>query len=281
MMQKPGQKPKVVYGNKDGFEVGAVSQQRGMVRFALSKNQRRGVIMGIGRGGKPFPVANLGVYEKKTNADHRNTYGFRNLDGACAAAAAAGLRTGDVQGDRRDAPVRHGDGRPDDVRRRRGRERDLRHPAARQGDHCGRAAAREGQDHGCRRGGDRHARVCGREDLRVRAGADRHRAGPRRDALRHLAAGRSRGRQPGCQRLGFRVNPRTGKVTTVVSGPVSPTGLAVAGNGDIFVAELFRGRISRTKAGQSKPHGFLNAPLPAEVELTEERHVRHDQRPAR
>ena len=66
----------------------------------------------------------------------------------------------------------------------------------------------------------------------------------------------------------YRVNPRTGKVTKVVSGLLSATGLAVAGNGDIYVAELFNGRISRTRAGQSKPHTFIRVPLPADVELS-------------
>jgi hypothetical protein len=78
--QKPGQKkPTVIYSNKDGFEVGAVSERRGSLRFALSKNQRRGVIMGVGNSGKPYPIANIGAFEKKNNPDAKNSYGFRNL----------------------------------------------------------------------------------------------------------------------------------------------------------------------------------------------------------
>ncbi len=53
-----------------------------------------------------------------------------------------------------------------------------------------------------------------------------------------------------------------------MTGLLSATGLAVAGNGDIFVAELFAGRISRIKAGESTPRTFLRVPLPADVELT-------------
>ena len=67
----------------------------------------------------------------------------------------------------------------------------------------------------------------------------------------------------------YRVNPahRQGRQGRR-DGLVSATGLAVAGNGDIFVAELFRGRISRIKAGKSTARTFLKVPLPADVELT-------------
>ncbi len=56
MKLKPGQKkPKVIYGNTDGFEVGAVSERDGRVLFALSKFNRRGVIMAVGRQREALP----------------------------------------------------------------------------------------------------------------------------------------------------------------------------------------------------------------------------------
>ncbi len=64
--------------------MGAVSVHRGHVRFALSKNGRRGVIVGLGRKGNTFPIANLGVFEKKHNVDGNQTYGFKNLSDSCA-----------------------------------------------------------------------------------------------------------------------------------------------------------------------------------------------------
>jgi hypothetical protein len=66
----------------------------------------------------------------------------------------------------------------------------------------------------------------------------------------------------------LRVNPLTGKVSTVVSGLVSPTGVAVATNGDIYVAQLFRGVISKVTAGTSKAKTYVEVPLPAAVEVT-------------
>ena len=65
----------------------------------------------------------------------------------------------------------------------------------------------------------------------------------------------------------YRVDPRTGKVARVVRGLTSATGLAVAKNGDIFVAELFRGRIVRARKGTSTASGFLKVALPGDVEL--------------
>jgi len=66
----------------------------------------------------------------------------------------------------------------------------------------------------------------------------------------------------------FKVDPVSGKTTLIAGGLVSPTGVAVAANGDIYVAQLFRSVISRIKAGSSKVRTFLEVPLPAAVEVT-------------
>jgi streptogramin lyase len=66
----------------------------------------------------------------------------------------------------------------------------------------------------------------------------------------------------------LRINPATGKVTTVVGGLFTPTGVAVASNGDLYVAQLFPGVISKVKAGSSKLKPYLEVPLPAAVEAT-------------
>jgi len=66
----------------------------------------------------------------------------------------------------------------------------------------------------------------------------------------------------------LRINPATGKVTTVVEGLISPTGVAVASNGDIYVDQLFLGQISKVKAGKHKAKTYLKVPLPAAVEAT-------------
>jgi hypothetical protein len=268
MRLKPGGKPEVIYGNKDGFEVGAVSEKNGRLRFALSKNQRRGVVMAMGRGGKPYPIANIGVYEKKNNPDAKVRYGFRNLSDACLSQmpeqGPPGAYTGIVE----------------------------THPYASliTGDTTYVADAAANAIFAIPRPGKiRTVAVLPPTPVKVSAEAAAEfgfppcvagkkywfepvptdvEQGP--DGMLYVTSlpGGPEDGSLGANARVYRVHPRTGKVTTVVTGLISATGLAVAGNGDIFVAELFRGRISRTKAGQSKPNGFLNVPLPADVELT-------------
>jgi streptogramin lyase len=66
----------------------------------------------------------------------------------------------------------------------------------------------------------------------------------------------------------LRINPSSGRVTKVADHLVTPTGVAVASNGDIYVAQLFLGVISKIKAGSSKVRTYLKVPLPAAVEAT-------------
>ena len=66
----------------------------------------------------------------------------------------------------------------------------------------------------------------------------------------------------------LKIDPVTGKVTTVADGLLSPTGVAVAPNGDIYVAQLFRGVISKIAAGSSKVRTYVKVPFPAAVEYT-------------
>ncbi len=55
----------------------------------------------------------------------------------------------------------------------------------------------------------------------------------------------------------LRIDPATGKVSTVVEGLITPTGVAVASNGDLYVAQLFLGEISKVKAGKHKAKTYL------------------------
>ena len=66
----------------------------------------------------------------------------------------------------------------------------------------------------------------------------------------------------------LKINPTTGHVTTVADGLLSPTGVAVTSTGDIYVTQLFRGVISKIKAGKSRARTYLEVPLPAAVEVT-------------
>ncbi len=66
----------------------------------------------------------------------------------------------------------------------------------------------------------------------------------------------------------LRIDPATGAVTTIADHLLSPTGVAVAANGDVYVAQLFPGLISKMAAGSSKLRTFAKVPFPAAVEAT-------------
>ena len=62
----------------------------------------------------------------------------------------------------------------------------------------------------------------------------------------------------------YTVNPNTGAVRTIASGLAGATGVAVTGNGTVYVAELFGNRISRLVNGHAVP--VLKVGSPADVE---------------
>ena len=66
----------------------------------------------------------------------------------------------------------------------------------------------------------------------------------------------------------LKIDPASGHVSTVADGLLSPTGVAVAANGDLFIAQLFRGEISKVAAGSHKVKTYLKVPFPAAVEVT-------------
>ncbi len=65
----------------------------------------------------------------------------------------------------------------------------------------------------------------------------------------------------------YRVNPTTGATKRLVTGLASPTGVAVTPKGDLFVTELFGGRIVRLAKGSTTVKPFLTVPLPGDVEV--------------
>ena len=74
----------------------------------------------------------------------------------------------------------------------------------------------------------------------------------------------------------YKVNQRSGEVQLVVSGLTGATGLAVASDGTIYVAELFggpdgSGQISVIEKGASAPVALTAVPLPAAIEIRSNR----------
>ncbi|WP_066044080.1 ScyD/ScyE family protein [Herbiconiux solani] len=69
-----------------GLEIGAVSSRRDIAYYAVN-DQAAGVsnLMSLDSDGVPEQLADLGAYEAAENPDQVNTYGFTDLDPACAA----------------------------------------------------------------------------------------------------------------------------------------------------------------------------------------------------
>ena len=64
----------------------------------------------------------------------------------------------------------------------------------------------------------------------------------------------------------YKMNPKNGVVKLVATGFLGTVDLAVANNGDIYVAQLFAGQISKIKAGSAKAKPFIQVALPGAVE---------------
>jgi hypothetical protein len=66
----------------------------------------------------------------------------------------------------------------------------------------------------------------------------------------------------------YAVGIKSGKLKTVADGLMTPVGIAVGRNGDLFVSQLFGGKISRIKHGSGKVSTYAKANQPAAVEWT-------------
>jgi hypothetical protein len=66
----------------------------------------------------------------------------------------------------------------------------------------------------------------------------------------------------------YKVNPKSGKVKLVADGFMSTVDVAVASNGDVYVAELFPGTIKKIKAGSSKAKPFAQLTQVGAIELS-------------
>lgn len=65
----------------------------------------------------------------------------------------------------------------------------------------------------------------------------------------------------------FTIDPATGATEQVVSGLSDTTGLAVARNGDIYVAQLFAGLVMKFPAAGGEPEVFAEINQPAALEI--------------
>lgn len=266
--RSPQGKTKAVYRSEPGVEVGAVSEQGGDVRFALSAgNNEYAVLMGIGHTGVPTRVANLMAHEKRHNPDGAVAYGFRDLDEECISQfpeeGIPAAYSGAVES----------------------------HPYATW-------LGRGGQTFVADAGANAILAVAGPKRVRTiavlppaslpvtaelaeGAGIPECAVGHTyyveavptdvekgQDGMLYVTTLPGGPEEHGAAASVYRVNPKNGRVKLVVTGLVSAVGLAVGAGGDIYVSELFRGRIVRIPAGTNKVRTFREIGLPGDIEAT-------------
>jgi hypothetical protein len=266
MRQTPGAAPEVVYEAKQGAEVGAVSVAGGIVTFAVSEGDNaKGTVYRMDAEGKVTRLAKLHVAEKQLNPDGKVRYGFRKLDASCAdkvtsvpvgytgvvethpyATATSGTTTyvADAGANAVFAIDESGEVRAVGPV-----------PAARVV--VTKATAKAFDLPRC---------VVGKPYYFESVPTDVE-VGPDGKLYVSSLPGGPEDASLGANGAVFRIKPGNGRAKKVVRGLVSASGLAVAANGDIFVAELFRGRIAKVRAGSTKVRTFAEAVLPSAVEI--------------
>jgi hypothetical protein len=292
--KRPGHKPRTIFtASVPGTEVGAVSERHGVVFFAttapmeepatrssklaggswLHRTTQRAAaednwLYRIGRNGKVRKVANLSRHERRHNPDAAVTYGVRGLSDECAADWPTGP----------DAPPARYKGIVES------------HPYAtyqtKRKTYVADAAANAILSVN-RKGRVRTVSVLPGNNIIITPSlADAF-------GIPDCALGEKywfegvptdvelgkRGRlyvtslpggpeDPSLGERGsiFRINPKTGKARRIVEELMSPTGLAIAPNGAMYVAELFANRISRIRAGKHIARPWAKVSMPGDVE---------------
>jgi hypothetical protein len=266
MRQVPGGQPEVVYEAKKNAEVGAVSVSGSEVTFAVSEgNNEKGTIYRMDAEGKVSMLGKTHPLEKSANPDGKIRYGFRNLAASCAKKVTS-------------VPVSYR-GIPET------------HPYA-TASHAGTTyiadaganaifkiaeggtmsvvgkvpAARVVVTRQAAEAFDLPKCVVGKAYYFESVPTDIE-VGPDGKLYVTSLPGGPEDPALGANGSVFKIKPGNGRAKKVVRGLVSASGLAVADNGTIYVAELFRGRIAKVKAGSTKVRTHLEAVLPSAVEI--------------
>ncbi len=266
-LRGPGGRDRVVFrAKKPGHEVGAVSDDHGRVRFAVSGNNTA-LLKAFGPRGNARTIADLGKFEQQDNPDAGVTYGFVGLSDSCAEQlppqVGPAQYTGIVDAHPYATVLR---GRTTYVADAAGNDIVK---VSRSGKVSAAAVLppvpTKITASGAEASGLPPCTVG--KTYRFEAVPTDLEEGPGAWLYATCLPGGPEDPSLGARGVVVKVNPRTGKVVTIARGLLSPTGLAVAGNGDLYVAELFGGRIVKIKAGTQKVRTVLEAALPGEVEL--------------
>jgi hypothetical protein len=270
---RKGKKPKVVYAAKNGNEVGGVSVFHGKLVFTETAsdadgNPSKSWVKWITASGKVKTLANVRAFENKTNPDKKVTYGVRGISDSCAAQ----WPTADL------GPATY-KGVPDS------------HPyATMQVDEGTVYVADAGMNAVLSispSGKIKTVAVLPAVPVKIPVEAAIQMGVP------DCAVGKTYYGEPvptdlalGSDKrlyvtteggglgemfpLGsvYSVKIASGKVKKVAGGLFAPVGLAIAPNDDIYVSQLFGGKISRIKHGSGKVKTYAKVNMPAAIEWT-------------
>jgi len=268
-IKRPGKQPKTIYqAKKPGTEVGAVSVDGGSLRFATTFLPEEGdpgeptaALMGPGLRGKIRQLADLRKYEENRNPDADVTYGIQDLPEGCEVPELQSY-TGIVDS----------------------------HPfgTAQVGDvtYIADAAGNDILKYGARGGLSTLAVLPPQPVVITESAAEANElpecvvgltlitepvptdveVGPNGNLYVSTLPGGPEDASLGLNAAVYRINPETGKVRKLAGGLLSATGVAVDDKGNVFVSELFRGRIAKIKAGSNEPSKFLDTLMPGDIE---------------
>jgi hypothetical protein len=268
----PGKKPQTIYRAKGGAEVGAVSARRGTVTFGVSASDKDGnyvstKLFRIAGSGKAVPFADLLGYEKAHNPDGDVVYGARGITPECAA-----------QWPTEDAPPATYPGVVDShpyattSTRRTTYVADAAMNAVLAVTPTGKVStvavlpaipteitadvAQALKLPQCAVGLDYYFEAVP-TDVEL---------GPDGNLYVSSLPGGPEDPSMGARGSVFKVTPR-GAVTKVAGGLVSPTGVAVADNGDVYVSQLFSGAVARIKHGSHHATTVRQLTMTGDVEV--------------
>lgn len=265
MRARPGKPARVVHQAAKGTEVGAVSFHRGVTTFAVTTSKGRTALMTRSRSGKVEQVANLFAHESKDNPDGAYTYGFTDLDPECEDRLPRFLKPyeGIVESHPyasvtrgRSTYVADAAGNTILAVSRDGAVETVAALPPQPATITAEAAEANGLPD-CVVGHDYHFEAVPTD---VEKGSD---------GMLYVTTLPGGPEDPSLGARGaiHRVDPATGDVETLVRRLLSPTGLAIADNGDMYVAQLFRNRISRVEAGTTTARRWRAATLPGDVDV--------------
>ncbi|WP_435743536.1 ScyD/ScyE family protein [Nocardioides sp. SYSU DS0663] len=259
---KKGKAPKVVARASEGREIGALDVTGPTVTFAVSWGENEGGIVRQLRKGKVSTLGDIGAAEEATNPDGDVTYGFSDLPEDCEVPPYLQPYPGVVETHpyataRSGSTVYVADAGANAIFKIRGGEVTpvgalpaVEVPVSAEAAEAldlpecvvGHTVALEGVPTDVEVGRDGQLYVSSLP------------GGPEDGSL-------------GANGAVYRMDPGTGETTKVAGGFVSTTGVAVAPNGDLYVSELFTGRILKVAAGSETPQLLRTAAMPAALEI--------------